>query len=417
MKPDFKIYSALLSLTILFSVAQASSQKDSWTGISTEEFYKTKIPASNPVTDAKIKLGEKLFNEKRISPTGTVSCATCHDPKRAFTDGKSVSEGINGLKGKRNSPTAMNALFQDIQFWDGRAPSLEEQAKLPILNPVEMGVKTPEEAVQRIRGIPAYAQLFADAFNGSSEITYDKMAMAIASFERTLVSKPAPFDRFLAGDLKAISPAAQRGWSTFNGRGRCVTCHAVNPTWPLFSDGKFHNIGVAAKNANFSDLAKEAMGIVEKGNKEQIDNLAIESKFSDLGRFLVTKSRGDIGAFKTPSLRNIAVTAPYMHDGSFTTLWDVVDHYNKGGITNPFIDGGITRLALSEAEINDLVELMTTFTSPEFEPLAKTELAKMRALKGKRPQRDTKLAFGKTGDNSDAVLVQDMKNPAQVGGY
>jgi cytochrome c peroxidase len=146
MKPDYKIHSALASLTLLCSIAQATT----WNNISTEEFYRSKIPAQNPVTDAKVKLGEKLFNEKRLSPTNTVSCANCHDPKRAFTDGKSVSEGINGLKGKRNSPTAMNALFQDIQFWDGRAPSLEEQAKLPILNPVEMGVKTPEEATGRI---------------------------------------------------------------------------------------------------------------------------------------------------------------------------------------------------------------------------------------------------------------------------
>src|SRR5205823_6198973 len=150
-----------------------------------------------------------------------------------------------------------------------------------------------------------------------------------------------PFDRFLNGDAKAISPAAQRGWALFNGQGRCVSCHAVNQTIPFFTDYKFHNIGVAAQKQDFVALATEALKVVQTGNQKQIDELAIQSaKYTELGRFLVTKNPGDIGAFKTPPLRNIVVTAPYMHDGSFASLWDVMDHYNKGGTANPYLDRG-----------------------------------------------------------------------------
>jgi cytochrome c peroxidase len=402
---------------LCFFIQNAIAQSDSM-GITSWEFYESVIPKNNPQKDSKVKLGNKLFLEKKMSSTGLVSCSTCHDPDRAFTDGKVVAEGVSNLKGKRNSPSAMNALFSDLQFWDGRAPSLEEQAKLPILNAVEMGNKTPQDVVTKIRAIEGYKPLFREAF-GSDEITYERIAEAIAAFERTLVSKPAAFDKFIAGDKKAISASAQRGWELFNGQGRCTSCHSVNPTQNFFSDNKFHNIGIAAQNHNFTQLAKKALTVVDTGDKNQIDNLAIQSDFSDLGRFLVTKSSGDIGAFKTPTLRNVAATAPYMHDGSLATLWDVVDHYNKGGEANPFLDGGITRLGLTEPQINDLVEFLATLTSPEYLPLAKKEMARMRGLShSTRQHRDTDLAMGKKGDRSDAVfpLTSTEKEPSRMGG-
>src|SRR5205823_4137243 len=167
---------------------------------------------------------------------------------------------------------------------------------------------------------------------------------------------------------------------------------------PLFSDQKFHNIGIAAHKTDFIDLARKAAGMVRGGDLKQIDELAIQTEFSELGRFLVTKHSNDIGAFKTPTLRNIAVTAPYMHDGSLATLWDVMDHYNKGGIPNPNLDGGMQRLGLSEAEIDDVVAFLGSLTSDKFAELGHEEMARQRAQKTKRPERDTAVAMGKKGD-------------------
>lgn len=360
-------------------------------------------PKDNPTTPAKIALGDKLFNDKRLSSNGKVACATCHEAAKAFTDGKPLAEGVG--KTQRNSPTVINALFNSSQFWDGRAPSLEEQAKLPITNPVEMGLKDGAAAETIVRSLGSeYAPLFRQAF-GDDAISFDRIAQAIASFERTKVSSPAPFDRYLQGDGKAISASAKRGWMLFNGQGRCISCHGMNPTLSFFTDNKFHNIGVAAHRHDFVDLAKRAVEQLDKGDVESIDRLAIEVPgFTELGRFLVTKNPADIGGFKTPSLRNIAVTGPYMHDGSMATLWDVMDHYNKGGTANPFLDGGMHRLALGEPQIDDLVAFMETLTSPEYAPAAKREIAKQRARsRAKRPERDVALAMGRKGDASDAV--------------
>lgn len=385
-----------------------------WKFISNPEFYSFVIPKNNPVTAEKITLGAKLFNEKRLSSNGKVSCTTCHDPTKAFTDGKKVAIGVG--VGHRNSPSVVNAMFSSFQFWDGRAPTLEEQAKLPMTNPVEMGLKDGKQAEEILKSLPEYRPLFVKAF-GDDQITFERMAMAIASFERTQLSKPAPFDRFLQGDEKAISESAKRGWSIFNGQGRCVSCHGVNSTAAFFNDNKFHNIGVAAHRHDFVDLAKKGLSLIESGNVKQIDELAVQSPgFTELGRFLVTKNPGDIGAFKTPTLRNVMVTAPYMHDGSMATLWDVMDHYNRGGTVSPYLDGGIHRLGLTETQIDDVIAFMATLTSPEYETLAKKEFARQKALsKTSRPERQTATALGKSGDASDAVQPQPLKNPAHVG--
>lgn len=379
--------------------------------------YAISVPADRVPTPAQIALGDKLFNDKRLSADDSTSCATCHDPKAGFVDHKPLAEGIKKQRGQRNSPTVLNAMFGATQFWDGRAPTLEAQAKLPITNPIEMGMKDAEAVMAKVRAIPEYADAFRKVFG--REASFDDLALAIAAFERTQFSGEAPFDRYINGDESAIDAAAKRGWATFNGRGRCNTCHAGNAQSPLFSDMKFHNIGIAAHKQDFPQLAREAVAVVDSGDQKQVDELAIETKFSELGRFLVTKQMNDIGAFKTMTLRNIAVTAPYMHDGSLPTLWDVMDHYNKGGIQNPYLDGGMQRLGLSEAEIDDVVAWMSTLTSDKFAAFGKTEMARMTAMKNTRPQRDTAAAMGKKGDLGDLAPAPDLKvkNPANKGAF
>jgi cytochrome c peroxidase len=375
--------------------------------------YELSVPADRWPTPDKVALGEKLFNDKRLSVDGTISCSTCHDPKRGFVDHKPQSEGVKQQRGQRNSPTVLNAMFNATQFWDGRAPSLEEQAKLPVLNPIEMAQKSPEDVVAKLQGIAEYAEQFKAVFG--REVTYDDMAAAIAAFERTQYAGDAPFDHFIAGETKAIGDSARRGWALFNGKGRCNDCHAVSTANPLFSDQKFHNIGIAAHKVDFIDRARKAAAIVRSGDVKQVDELALQTEFSELGRFLVTKRLNDIGAFKTPTLRNIAATAPYMHDGSLATLWDVMDHYNKGGVANPYLDGGMQRLGLSEAEIDDMVAFLETLTTPRFAAFAKEEMGTQRARKGTRPERDTETAMGRKGHLGDLAPNPDLKNPAEIG--
>lgn len=382
------------------------------------QLYAIAVPPGNEPTAQLAALGEQLFNDKRLSVDDTVACATCHDPAKGFTDHRdhgATSAGVQGQKGQRNAPTVLNAMFQATQFWDGRARTLEDQAKLPILNPVEMGQKSPDDVVAKVAKIPEYS----DAFKSVSGhgVTYDDIAAAIAAFERMQYSGNSPFDRFLSGDLMAISDSAKRGWALFQGKGRCSACHAFNMVSPLFSDQKFHNIGIAAHKQNFTELARKALAILKTGDLRQIDELALQTPYSELGRFLVTKNPADIGAFKSETLRNIGITAPYMHDGSLATLWDVMDHYNKGGVPNPFLDGGMQRLALSEAEIDDLVAFLFTLTDDRYSAFAKEEMERQTSLKHNRPQRETDVAEGRKGDLGDATLSPDLRNPATLGVY
>jgi len=375
--------------------------------------YQITVPANAVPTQDRIALGDKLFNDKRLSVDDSVSCATCHDPARGFVDHKPQSEGIGSHAGHRNSPTVLNAMFNATQFWDGRAPTLEAQAKLPILNPIEMGQRAPEDVVKKLQGIPEYVQTFRQVFG--RDLNYDDLAAAIAAFERTQYAGDSPFDHYLAGDDKAIDDAAKRGWSIFNGKGRCNACHAFSTASPLFSDQKFHNIGIAAHKTDFIALAAKGVAMVRSGDLEQIDHLALETDLSELGRFLVTKNLSDVGTFKTPTLRNIMITGPYMHDGSLTTLWDVMDHYNKGGVPNPYLDGGMQRLGLTEAEIDDSVAFLATLTSPQFKDFGNQELAAQRGKKDTRPERDTDVALGKKGHLGDIAPNPDLKNPAEIG--
>jgi cytochrome c peroxidase len=350
------------------------------------------IPAGNELTAERIALGRKLYFDTRLSKDGTLACATCHDVSRGFTDHRSVSEGIGDHLGKRSAPTTMNAAMLQTQFWDGRAASLEDQAKLPILNPIEMGHPDAASAVAAVNTDPAYQGLFQKAYGRAPN--YDDLGRAIASFERTLIFLNAPFDRFAGGDDKALSPGAQRGLALFNGKARCVSCHTINSSNPLGTDNLFHNIGVSARKQNFEALAGQALGVLKEGSStEALDKLAIESDMSELGRFLVTKKREDIGAFKTEQLRNVGLTAPYMHDGSLKTMWDVMDHYNKGGETNAYLDGGIEPLNLSEREIDDVVAFLFALTDTRFAAQNDAALREQQALAAKnRPFRDNALA-------------------------
>jgi cytochrome c peroxidase len=222
---------------------------------------------------------------------------------------------------------------------------------------------------------------------------------AIAAYERTLASFDSPFDHFIAGDENAISDAAKRGWELFNTKARCHLCHALTENQrdtTLFIDNDFHNIGVGILRHRVAPLAQQAERELAQGDLAAIDTTAITGEMSVLGRFLVTRKRGDIASFKTPGLRNVVVTAPYFHDGSMQTLWDVMDHYNKGdGITNPWLDKDMQPLALSESEIDEVVAFLASLTSPQYKQLSDREYARQLAIsKISRPQRDIARAFG-----------------------
>jgi cytochrome c peroxidase len=361
------------------------------------ELTRTVIPHDNAQSPEKIALGQQLFFDGRLSADGTVACATCHDPARAFTDGRPVSIGIHGRPGQRNAPTILNALYNKTQFWDGRAKTLEDQATFPIVNSFEMGQPTLEAAVDKIAGIEEYKQAFQKAFG--RPVNGTDVVRAIAAYERTLVSFDSPFDHFIAGDKNAIDDAAKHGWELFNTKARCNKCHALTETKrdvTNFTDNDFHNIGIGIIRHNVVALARQARRDIASGHLEAVDRAAIQTDFSVLGRFLISKKEADTAAFKTPNLRNVLVTGPYFHDGSQETLWDVVDHYNKGdGLKNPWLDEDIQPLALTEPEIDDLVAFLASLTSPEYKELGAQELERQRALsQTTRPQRDTKRAFG-----------------------
>jgi cytochrome c peroxidase len=361
------------------------------------EMTRAAIPPDNPQTPEKISLGQKLFFERRLSVDGTVSCSTCHEPQLAFTDRKPLSVGIKDRVGQRNAPTILNAIYNKTQFWDGRVNTLEEQAANPIVNAFEMGHPNLDAAVAQIASVAEYQQAFQRVFgrppNGPD------LLRAIASYERTQLSFDSPFDHFIAGDNNAIDASAKRGWELFNTQARCNKCHALTDTQrdvTVFTDNDFHNIGIGNIRHNVVALARQAEQLIKSGDTSAIDRAAIQTDMSALGRFLITKKEKDIASFKTPDIRNVLVTGPYFHDGSQETLWDVIDHYNKGdGLQNPYLDEDINPLALSETDIDDLVAFLASLTSAIYKEQGAAELARQRALsRTNRPQRDTARAFG-----------------------
>ncbi len=295
------------------------------------------VPSDNPVTKGKVELGKQLFFDRRLSADNSIGCVDCHDPKAGWADPRVASIGIRHQKGTRNSPPVSNAAYLHFLFWDGRATSLEEQATKPITNPVEMGVESLDDLVAKLATIEGYRLQFDRVFDDG--ITPQNIGAAITAFERTLVAGNSPFDRFTKGDKSALSEAAQRGITIFFKKGHCSACHSG----PLYSDGGFHNIGVGLSSDPIDD-----------------------------GRFAVTGRRGDRGSFKTPSLRDIARTAPYMHDGSLKTLEEVVDFYDQGGVRNPQLSEDIYPLKLSADEKSDLVQFLrlglTSDQYPQVDP-------------------------------------------------
>lgn len=334
------------------------------------------IPENNPLTRAKIELGRQLYFDPRLSADGTVSCASCHHPDDGYARHTQFGVGINGQMGGRNSPVSFNRILSGAQFWDGRANSLEAQAVGPIANPIEMGY-THEKCVEALQGIEGYKVQFEKIFPGEG-VTIDNVGKAIASFERVIVTGPSPYDFYeplrafeaankedladlealkkddpelfatyealkKASDAHPISAEAKRGRELFfTEKANCTACHVG----ANFTDEKYHNLGVG-----------------------------MDKEKPDLGRFEVTKDEKDKGGFKTPTVRNIALTAPYMHDGSQATLEEVVAWYDKGGHANPTLSDKVKKLGLSDQEKKDLVEFMKALTG-EFPKVRQDRLPK-----------------------------------------
>lgn len=293
--------------------------------------------ASTGTDPAMIELGIRLFFEAKLSANDQMSCATCHHPRKGFSNAESKAKGVNGQRGIRNTPTLYGAAQQAHQFWDGRAKTLEEQALGPVTNPVEMASRL-EDVVDKLSRIPYYRQKFQQVYG--QEPHAEGIAKALAAFERALKVGPTPYDRHLAGDKQALSAQQQRGLQLFNSRKTsCSHCH----NGPILSNGQFLKIGVNATGSS-----------------------------ADPGRFAVTRREQDRGAFKVPTLLNIARTAPYMHDGSLATLEAVVDFYDRGGGPAPSLHPMIRPLGLTAQEKADLVAFMHALTGPDnFEELAK----------------------------------------------
>ena len=294
------------------------------------------IPADNQPTQATIALGRDLFYDTRLSKDNSVSCASCHHPQIGFTDARELSTGVGGTFGVRHAPTLLNAAYMPLFFWDGRAKTLEEQVGTPIADALEMN-QSHEASVAKLKGESAYKAKFLKAF-GTEDVTMDRVEKSLASFERTLLSGNSAFDRYeYRGQKDALTPAQIRGLMAFVNpqKGNCAACHMIGPSYALFTDGQFHNTG-------------EGVG----------DN----ETFKDDGRFLVTKLEGDRGEFKTPTLRNVALTGPYMHDGKLKTLKEVVDFYAGKGNSNAHLDKRISAIELSAQDRRDLVEFMKSLT-------------------------------------------------------
>ncbi|HTK86988.1 MAG TPA: cytochrome c peroxidase [Nitrospiraceae bacterium] len=281
------------------------------------------VPKDNPLTIEKVELGKLLFFDPRLSADNTISCASCHMPQLAWTDGQQVSIGIHRQLATRNGMTIINRLYSKAQLWHGRSPSLEAQALNPLHKPVRMGMPSYEAEIQKLNAIAGYRMLFRQAFN--ADVTLDGIAKAIAAFERTILSGNSPADRFDIGGDENASECAKRGLALFQSKGRCARCHSGFN----FTDELFHNLGIDW-----------------------------DTDLIDVGRYKVSKDPEDIGAFKTPTLREIARTAPYMHDGRFATLEEVIEFYNTGGTQNPHLSNLMIPLNLTAQEKTDLVEYL-----------------------------------------------------------
>lgn len=280
-------------------------------------------PSDNPITPEKIAVGRRLFFDERLSRDGRTSCATCHQPSRHFTDGRMLARGVFGREGRRHTPTIFNRAYGQSSFWDGRAETLEQQVRIAITGDRDLG-SSMEEVVARVSRNAQYARAFQTAFGAPVDAGH--LTQAIATFVRSRLSANSAFDRFLSGDKTALGAVERQGLELFTGRARCARCHAG----PLLSDESFHNTGVAWRNG----------------------------RFLDEGRAAITGHDDDRGAFKTATLREIARTAPYMHDGSLAHLGDVIEFYDRGGRPNPHLDREIRPLHLTDGDKTALIAFL-----------------------------------------------------------
>jgi cytochrome c peroxidase len=292
-------------------------------------------PADNPYSPARAELGKILFFDVRLSANGMVSCTSCHEPDHGFAGSTPLSKGVTGKPGARHVPTLINRAWGKSQFWDGRAPTLESQVIFPVTDPNEMGMTT-DLVVQRVRGIKGYAPLFAAAF-GDDAVNFERIAKAIATFQRTIVSGNSPYDRYLAGDKSALTKQQKEGLDFFNRKGECAECHSG----PNLTNEKFANVGIG-----------------------------MDRTVPNLGREAVTNKRGDFGKFKIPTLRDVTRRGPYMHDGRFKTLAEVLDLYSKGGIPNPQLDTRLIPFYMDEQTKQNLLAFLDSLNGEGWDKIS-----------------------------------------------
>ena len=331
------------------------------------------IPLSNtnPLTQAKIDLGRKLFMDRRLSRNNTMSCAMCHIPEQGLTSNMLMTPvGFEGRSGRRNAPTLFNVAYVTHLFHDGRESSLENQIWGPLLNIDEMANLSVSDVVGKINALPDYQNLFEVAFKGERP-TKRTISVALASYERSLVSGNSQFDRWHFGQQEnAMNSAQQAGFKIFSGKANCIACHSIGGQSALFSDGRFHNTGIGWARSVERNVAKHRVQIAP-GVMVEVDHHVLQSvsepQQKDMGRYEVTHDVADSWAYRTPSLRNIAMTGPYMHDGSLGTLEEVVAFYERGGIDNPYKDPLLKPLQLDAQEKHDLIAFLHALTGENIE--------------------------------------------------
>jgi len=330
------------------------------------------VPNNNPITVEKIDLGRKLFYDRRLSLNSTFSCAMCHVPEQGFTHNEiATAVGIEGRSGRRNSPTLFNVAYAKKLFHDGREDSLEQQAWGPLLAHNEMGNPSPAIVLRKIRALNDYNGLFETVFN--KPLSMETIGMALATYQRTLNSANSPFDQWYFGHNKdAVSPTIKRGFTLFAGKANCIACHTVKKDDALFTNNRLHNTGHGFRVSMQARPAKQfitlAPGQTIEIDSDLFDSVA-EKKPNDVGLYEITENTEDRWKYKTPTLRNIALTAPYMHDGAFKTLKEVIAFYNQGGVPNEDLDPLIKPLHLSDSEQRDLLAFLNSLTGSNVDEL------------------------------------------------
>jgi len=309
------------------------------------------IPEDNPMTPEKVELGKRLFFDPRLSGDGSLACASCHLPDQGWSTHTPLSPAYPTNMERRLSPTLINVAYNKALLWDGRAGALEKQALGPIQNPLHMNQNL-DLLIEKLKAIPVYDERFQQVFGTS--VTPEALGQALAAFERTLVTRNAPFDRYMTGDWQAMSEGARRGIELFKGRGRCILCH----NGPNFTDSQFHNLGVPAAPLLSDPIVQAAI----RFDAKRMNVPEYQSVREDLGRYLVTKDEKDKGAFKTPTLRNIVQREPYMHNGMFLSLEEVIDFYDAGGGAVAGKSPLIQSLGLTAQEKRDLLAFLQALT-------------------------------------------------------